>query len=54
MCNHEHKNLVGTADGIMCTACGKVFKDFAELERDRNPDEKTEEKVEKKKRTAKK
>ena len=24
-CKHELKDLVGMADGIHCTACGKIF-----------------------------
>lgn len=24
-CNHDLKMLVGTADGIICTGCGKVM-----------------------------
>lgn len=31
-CKHENKDLQGTADGIVCLACGKKFNDFAELE----------------------
>ena len=34
-CNHDLRGLVGTADGIICRACGKTFKDFKELEADR-------------------
>ena len=37
MCKHEQAQLVGTADGIRCRGCGKVFNSFAELERDREP-----------------
>ena len=32
MCTHEQPQLVGTAEGIRCRACGKVFNSFAELE----------------------
>ena len=35
MCTHEQPQLVGTAEGIRCRACGKVFNSFEELERDR-------------------
>ena len=35
MCTHEQPQLVGTAEGIRCRACGKVFNNFAEIERDR-------------------
>lgn len=30
-CKHELKDLVGMADGIHCTACGKIFKDYDDL-----------------------
>lgn len=30
-CRHENKHLMGTADGIVCRACGKLFKSFAEI-----------------------
>ena len=31
-CNHDLQFLMGTADGIVCRACGRVFKDFAEIQ----------------------
>lgn len=34
-CVHEVKALIGCADGIKCTACGKVFKNFNEVLNDR-------------------
>lgn len=37
MCEHDLKDLVGTADGIVCKACGKTFKSMAEVEKDRKP-----------------
>ena len=37
MCRHEQSQLVGTAEGIRCRACGKVFNSFEELEREREP-----------------
>lgn len=39
MCKHEQTQLVGTADGILCRACGRRFGSFAEVERDRAPQE---------------
>ena len=48
MCKHELEKLIGTADGIMCSGCGKVFKDFTELEADRG--EKAEPKKARKKK----
>ena len=35
VCTHDVEHLVGTADGITCKNCGKVFATFAELEADR-------------------
>lgn len=32
MCKHDLPFLMGTADGIVCRACGRVFKDFAEIQ----------------------
>lgn len=40
MCNHAVEHLVGTGDGIKCRLCGKVFKDWKELEADRPQEEK--------------
>lgn len=37
MCTHEISFLMGTADGIVCRCCGRLFKDMAEIEADRNP-----------------
>ena len=31
-CKHDLPFLMGTADGIVCRACGRVFKDFAEIQ----------------------
>ena len=31
-CTHDLPFLLGTADGIVCRACGRVFKDFAEIQ----------------------
>ena len=33
-CKHEQERLIGTADGIVCSACGKLFKSFAEIHGD--------------------
>ena len=33
-CKHELQNLCGTADGILCRRCGRLFKNFAELRAD--------------------
>ena len=30
-CKHEIQNLMGTADGIVCRACGRVFADLSEI-----------------------
>ena len=35
MCKHYNKDLIGEAGLIRCRACGKVFKDFTEIEADR-------------------
>ena len=37
MCRHEQAQLVGTAEGIRCRACGRIFASFEELERERAP-----------------
>ena len=31
MCKHEIGLLIGTADGIVCKGCGKLFKSFDEI-----------------------
>ena len=31
MCKHPTEALMGTADGIVCRACGSRFKSFLEL-----------------------
>lgn len=36
-CPHETQNLMGTADGIVCRCCGRVFKDFDELRGENAP-----------------
>lgn len=28
MCKHENKDLIGTAAGITCRACGKTWESF--------------------------
>lgn len=30
-CKHEQQHLMGTADGIICRRCGRLFKDFSEI-----------------------
>lgn len=30
-CKHEQEKLMGTGDGIVCRACGKLFKNFDEV-----------------------
>ena len=35
-CNHEIEHLVGTADGILCKKCNRIFVNFAEIEKDRD------------------
>lgn len=30
-CKHENQHLMGTADGIVCRKCGRVFRDFSEI-----------------------
>lgn len=30
-CKHEQHMLMGTADGIVCRGCGKLFHDFDEI-----------------------
>lgn len=39
-CKHELPHLMGTADGIVCRACGRVFASFAEIEADITPEPK--------------
>ena len=37
-CTHELKDLVGMADGIHCTACGKIFPKMpAAVEEEKKP-----------------
>lgn len=35
MCRHEQAALIGSAEGIRCRTCGKLFHSFEEIERDR-------------------
>ena len=44
-CNHDVQHLVGTSEGITCKLCGKTFKTFDELLKDR-PAKKDEPKAE--------
>lgn len=38
-CKHETPLLVGTADGIVCRRCGRVFQSFDELRASNTPEE---------------
>ena len=38
-CKHELPMLMGTADGIVCRACGRAFKSFAEVRAMNTPKE---------------
>ena len=38
-CKHEINLLMGTADGIVCRGCGRLFKDMAEIIEDIQPEE---------------
>ena len=42
MCKHEIGLLIGTADGIVCKGCGKLFRSFDEIspEKEEIPEEK--------------
>ena len=31
MCEHDQAFLMGTADGIVCRGCGRLFKNFDEV-----------------------
>lgn len=39
-CSHATEHLVGTAEGIKCRVCGKVFATFDELVKDRKEETK--------------
>ena len=30
-CKHEQQHLIGTADGIVCRACGETFKTWDDV-----------------------
>lgn len=54
MCNHETRDLIGTAEGIVCRKCGKKFTTFAEIhENAEAPAKAKSEAAEKKAATAK-
>lgn len=36
-CKHERAHLMGTADGIICRACGKMWPDFTAYEAETAP-----------------
>lgn len=42
-CNHDVQHLVGTSEGITCRLCGKQFKTFDELLKDRPTKSKNDE-----------
>lgn len=37
MCTHDRAALVGTARGVECRACGKVWDTYAEYEAETSP-----------------
>lgn len=39
MCKHDNKDLIGTSEGIKCRVCGRVFKSYAEIEKDRQSED---------------
>ena len=38
ICKHENHWLMGTADGVLCRKCGKLFANFDELYKDIAPE----------------
>lgn len=36
-CKHEINLLMGTADGIVCRGCGRLFKDMNEILQENEP-----------------
>lgn len=38
-CNHDLHMLMGTADGIVCRGCGKLFKTFDEIHPQEAPEQ---------------
>lgn len=56
-CKHEINLLMGTADGIVCRGCGRLFKDMDEILKETEPEaiaEPVEKEAPKKKAPAKK
>lgn len=47
-CKHELQNLMGTADGIVCRVCGRVFANLDEIKGADIPAEKKATKTQKK------
>lgn len=47
-CNHDEVKLVGTADGIRCTECGKLFATYQDVLADRKKPEEPKPKPRKK------
>lgn len=37
-CKHEINLLMGTADGIVCRGCGRLFKDMSEILKEAEPE----------------
>ena len=51
-CKHEINLLMGTADGIVCRGCGRLFKDMAEILKEAEPEAAPKKKAPAKKKTA--
>lgn len=51
MCKHEQSMLMGTADGIICIACGATFANYDEVLKARGEEVKEEPKKRQKKET---
>ena len=54
MCNHELSMLMGTADGIVCRGCGKLFSSFEEIHPQEAPVQEAAEKPKAKRTSTKK
>lgn len=37
MCDHNITLLMGTADGIVCRGCGRLFASFDEIKKETDP-----------------
>ena len=51
MCKHEQSMLMGTADGIICLACGATFANYDEVLKARGEKEEPKKKPRQKKET---